>query len=220
MDFRKLGNGLTVQRPSFDPDYLSNATFTFHGEFDGDEIRVESGEFTDLRGKGSLAHSFVRSVDLSGAQLSPLELSDVRFEDVELSSASWQSVKARRIEIIRSRAMGFRLSFESASDVYIDGCRLDYASIHVEAVKGALAFNECLFREATISGDLSNVVFQDCSLDGVEFESTKAMGCDLTTSQITGARGLIGLRGARVTAEQATSVAIQLAAEAGLTVSD
>ncbi|MBB5152534.1 hypothetical protein BJ970_000068 [Saccharopolyspora phatthalungensis] len=34
---------------------------------------AQPAEFTDLKGAGSLAYSFVRSVDLSGAQLSPFE---------------------------------------------------------------------------------------------------------------------------------------------------
>ncbi|GAA0522097.1 hypothetical protein GCM10011581_34700 [Saccharopolyspora subtropica] len=160
----------------------------------------------------------MRSVDLSGTKFSPLEFSDVRFEDVELSNAPWHGVRARRTEIVRSRTVGFRLSLASANDVHVDGCRLDYASIHVESVKGAPVFHSCTFREATISGGLSNVVFSDCSLDGVEFEATKAAGCDLTTSRIAGARGLLGPRGARIAAEQAASAAIIIATEAGLRV--
>lgn len=220
MDFRELGNGRSVQRPTFDPEGLTDEAFTFKGKFEGDDILVGTGEFPEVKGEGTLARSLIRSVDLSGTRFSPLELSDVRFEDTDLSSASWQGVKARRTEIVRSRAMGLRLWLAAANDVYVDGCRLDYASIHVESVKGALVFHECMFREAMISGDLSNVVFSDCGLDGVEFEATKAAGCDLTTSQIAGARGLLGLRGAQITAGQAASAAIIIAAEAGLTVRD
>lgn len=221
MDFRELGNRRSIRRPSFDLDDLDENKFTFRGEFDGDELLVESGEFSGVKGEGILARSLVRSVDLSESQLSPLELADVRFEDVNLSSASWQAVKMRRAEIVRSRAMGFRLSLESAHDIYIDGCRWDYASIHIEGVKGALVFNDCMFREATITGDLSNVMFRDCDLGGVEFEANKAVNCDLTTSRVTDvARGLLGLRGARITAEQAASAAFLIATEAGLTVSD
>jgi uncharacterized protein YjbI with pentapeptide repeats len=221
MDFRELGNRRSIQRPSFDLDNLDLNEFTFRGEFDGDELLVESREFSGVKGEGNLARSLVRSVDLSESQLSPLKLADVRFEDVDLSSASWQSVKLRRVEIVRSRAMGFRLSLESAQDVYVDGCRWDYATVRIEGVKGALVFNECMFREATLTGDLSNVIFRDCDLGGVEFEASKAVNCDLTTSRVADvACGLLGLRGARITAEQAASVASLIATEAGLTVSD
>ncbi len=79
-------------------------------------------------------------------------------------------------------------------------------------------FAECRFREATITGDLSNVVFHECSLDGAGFEANKAVDCDLRTSDLLGARGVSRLRGARITLEQATSVAPVLAAEAGLSV--
>ncbi|PKW18460.1 pentapeptide repeat-containing protein [Saccharopolyspora spinosa] len=221
MDFRDLGNRRSIQRPSIEIDDLTADDFTFHGEFDGDELLIDSSEFADVKGEGKLTGSLVRSTDLSRSHLSPLKLSDVRFEYVDLSSASWQGVKLHRAEIVRSRAMGFRISLASAQDVYIDGCRWDYATIHIEGVKGALVFNECLFREATITGDLSNVVFRDCDLGGVEFEANKAMNCDLTTSRVDEvARGLLGLRGARITAEQAASAAILIATEAGLTVTD
>ncbi|MBB5920945.1 uncharacterized protein YjbI with pentapeptide repeats [Actinoalloteichus hoggarensis] len=221
MDFRDLGDRRSIQRPSFELADLDENEFSFQGEFDGDELLVESGGFSHAKGEGTLARSLVRSVNLSESQLSPLELADVRFEDVDLSNASWQPVTMRRTEIIRSRTMGFRLFLESAKDVYIDGCRWDYSSIHIEGVKGALVFNDCMFREAVITGDLSNVMFRDCDLGGVEFEADKAANCDLTTSRVSDvARGLLGLRGARITAEQAGSAAILIAAEAGLTVSD
>jgi uncharacterized protein YjbI with pentapeptide repeats len=220
VDFRELANGRTVRRPALNLEDLTDEEFTFQGAFDGEDLRIESGEFADVTGDGSLENSLVRAVDLSGSRLGPLELADVRFEDVDLSNASWHSVAIRRAEIIRARGIGLRLFLASASDVYLHGCRLDYGAVHVESAKGPVVFEECTFREATLTGDLSKAVFLDCELEGVEFQATKAAECDLRTSNLLGARGLLSLRGARITAEQAVSAASLIATEAGLVVDD
>ena len=51
MDFRKLGHGHTLQRPAFDPEELTDEAFTFKGEFDDDELLIESGEFAEVKGQ-------------------------------------------------------------------------------------------------------------------------------------------------------------------------
>ncbi len=104
--------------------------------------------------------------------------------------------------------------------MYAEDCRFDYGSVGFGQVKNAIIFRRCSFRETVLSGDLSNVVFDDCDLEMTEFEATRANGCDLTESRLIDARGLLTLRGARIYAEQAASVAKQIATEAGLTVID
>jgi uncharacterized protein YjbI with pentapeptide repeats len=159
-------------------------------------------------------------VDLSGSCLGPVTLADTVFEDVDLSNASVQRVTVRRVELLRCRAIGLRLSIEQASDLYVEGCRFDFAAIHIEKIKGIAAFVGCSFRETEISGCLSGVVFGDCDFAETEFVTANAKGCDLRMSRLVGARGLLSLRGALITAEQAASVADRLATEAGLVVCD
>jgi len=81
-------------------------------------------------------------------------------------------------------------------------------------------FDGCTFTEAMVGGDLSSVVFTGCTFANAEFAATSADGCDLRGSALGGARGLLTLRGARVTADQTVTVAARLAAEAGLTVEE
>jgi len=52
--------------------------------------------------------------------------------------------------------------------------------------------------------------------DGAEFALSAATGCDLRTSRLAAARGLLTLRGARVSADQAAGMGPSLATEAGL----
>lgn len=79
-------------------------------------------------------------------------------------------------------------------------------------------FSGCTFREATISGDLSNVVFADCDFVETEFRVTRAAKCDLRGSRFTDARGLLSLRGAMISPDQAVAISGSIAREAGLIV--
>lgn len=220
MEFRELTEGRSIQRPSIDRADLSVQSAGFKGDFDLEYSLVDAGDQAGVTGEGSAAHSVVRRVDLSRSHLGPVTLADTALEDVDLSNASVRRVTVRRVEMLRCRAIGLRLSIEQASDLYVEGCRLDFAAIHIEKVKGISAFVGCSFRETVVSGCLSGVVFLDCNFADTEFETASAQGCDLRMSRLAGARGLLSLRGALITAEQAASVADRLATEAGLIVRD
>jgi uncharacterized protein YjbI with pentapeptide repeats len=107
-----------------------------------------------------------------------------------------------------------------AQDVYLSGCRFDQATLRIERVRGLVVFDGCVFTDAVVAGDLSSVVFTDCGFDDAEFAATKADGCDLRSSRLAGARGLLTLRGARITGDQSVAIAARLAAESGFVVED
>lgn len=190
------------------------------GEFELRAALVDGGDHAGLVGEGTIEGSVLSNVDLSGAKLGPLTLSDVSMRQVDLSNASLQQVVARRTEWETCRAIGVRLSVELAADLSIVDCRLDYSTVHLEKVKGAAVFERCTFREATISGDVSNTLFLDCDFAGTEFRVRKATKCDLRTSRLSGARGLLTLKGATISMEQAVGVSAMIASEAGLIVAD
>lgn len=217
MDFLKVA-GKTIQRASIEEEDLLNQSPAFRGEFDYVTARIEGGDQSEVVGEGSLSVVVVSTVDLSNSRLAPIELSDVRFENVNFSNAAMSETSARRTEFLRSQAIGLRIDFAQAADLYAEDCRFDYAAIRFERVKNAVVFRRCSFRETAISGDLSNVVFDDCEMDQVEFDATRAGGCDFTSSRLIGVRGLLTLRGARIDADQAGTLGTQFASEAGLTV--
>ena len=181
---------------------------------------LEGGEYAGLVAEGAIDGSVLSNVDLSGSKLGPLTLTDVVLRQVDLSNASLQQVVARRVEWQTCRAIGVRLSVDHASDLSIVDCRLDYAAIHFEKVKGVAVFSGCSFREATISGDLSNTLFLDCDFVGTEFRARRASKCELRTSRLAEARGLLTLKGATISLEQAVAMSAVIAAEAGLIVAD
>jgi len=217
MEFRDF-DGVKVRRPSVEREDLAVEPAVFDGDFDFDAVRLEGGDQDGVRGGGEIARSLVSEVSLANARLDRLTLSDVVFEGVDLSNAAIRELSARRVEVLRCRAIGLGVSIASASDLYVENARFDYASLTVERVKGAAVFSGCSFRETVFSGDLSRLTFVDCDFTETEFAATGAAGCDLRGSRLSGVRGLLTLRGAKITAEQAVSIAGILAAESGLSV--
>ena len=157
-------------------------------------------------------------VDLAETRRSPLTLVDSVLRRCDLSAAVWQGVTMRQVELLGCRALGLRLSVDLAQDVYVEGGRFDSATLRISRVRGLVVFDSCTFSEAMIGGDLSAVVFTGCTFEGAEFAATAAEGCDLRESRLGGARGLVTLRGARVTADQTVTIAPRLASELGLVV--
>jgi uncharacterized protein YjbI with pentapeptide repeats len=212
--------GRSLLRPDLDEASLADAVFPAGDDVDLDlsGVRISGGDRTGTSARGEITGSVLESLDLTGTRLRPLVLADARLHDVEVSNAQWHEVTARRVELRSARGVGLGLSLDLAWDVYVEDYRLDYAGIHVGRVRGHLVFRDCSLRSATLAGDLSRVVFDGCDLTDARFEATAADGCDLRSSRLAGARGLHGLRGARIDTGQLVVVAAQLAAEAGIRV--
>jgi uncharacterized protein YjbI with pentapeptide repeats len=202
MPIRELSNGRSINLPDL-------------------ETSLEHG--SDLEAcinDDTISDTLIHDADIAGLKLGPLTLSNVVLRQVDLSNASLQRLVVRRGLWRTCRAMGLRLSIELASDLSIEDCRFDYANIGLQKVKGIAVFSSCTFREATLSGDLSNIVFLDCDFIDTEFRATRATNCDLRTSRLTSARGLLTLRGATISTDQAVAISALLATEAGLVVAD
>ena len=207
----------SVRRPArVDTGSLADHPGPFDGQWTIESARVVGDGGIGADGGGELVGSVVDGADLSGSRFAPLTLVDTSVRKADLSNAVWQQVVARRVELLSCRATGLRLSVDLAEDLYIEDSRLDYATIRIERVRGVAVFSGCTFRDAVLAGDLSRVVLVGCDFDGAEFAATAADGCDLRSSELAGARGLLTLRGARVTAEQTVAMALRLASEVGM----
>lgn len=221
MQTRDLGDGRTMRRPVLDAEQLTTGPADLTGEFEHELVRVDGGDQSEVDGGGSLAGCTLTGVELGGATLHPLTMDDVRLEQIELSNTVLREVVARRVELVRCRCVGLRLDLRQVTDLYVEGCRFDYATLRVTQVKGRVAFRECTFREATLYGALTDMIFVDCDFTGTTFDAVGgATGCDLRSSRLVGATGLLTLRGALISADQAVSIADRLATEAGLRIVD
>jgi uncharacterized protein YjbI with pentapeptide repeats len=217
MEFRSVGD-LRIQQPNIDPDDLTTEPTAFRGEFELEFADISGGDQSGVTGEGSLSRTVVADVDLSDARLTPLSLSDVVLQGVQLSNAVLGETTARRVEITGTRAIGVQLALAQATDLYVRDSQFDYATVRIGKVKNGAAFSGCSFRETVFIGDLSSIVFENCEFYGTEFEATRAADCDLRGSRLTDVRGLLTMRGARITNEQALSVAAAIATESGLVV--
>lgn len=219
MEFRELSEDRRIQEPSIEAEDLTPLRAGLKGEFAFEEVALGEGEYPGTTGEGRAVRSVLDGMDVSESVVEPLELADVRLSGCMLSNARWSEVDARRVEVMKSQLVGWQVRFTLAQDVYIADCRADFASFDFESVKGLVVFNKCRFKDAEFSGNLSKAVFVDCDLAGADFSAViDARGLDLRESKIEGAKGLLALRGARVTGNQVLQVAGDLAREVGLAV--
>lgn len=189
------------------------------GRFAYEECRAEDADQTDAAGTGSLRNVVVSRSNLAGSRLTNLALIDIEFSTVVMANAVWEKVTARRMEMTNCQAVGFQLGISKGEDIYVEDCKLDYGRVEVDQQRGVIAFHRCTFNEAVLVGDLSGVIFSECEFRGAEFRARRAKDCDLTSSRLTGAFGLLTLAGAKITEEQAMTLSGQLATEAGFVIS-
>jgi len=87
-------------------------------------------------GEGLLRRSLLTGADLSTAVLSPLELRDSQLLDVDLSNARVTSTAMHTVEVVACRGIGLNITIEQASDLYVEDCRFDYATMRIDRAKG------------------------------------------------------------------------------------
>lgn len=214
MEFRTVGDE-SVRHPILDIEDLSPSAVSLAGHFDYDECLVEDIDQAGVSGHGALRHAVIARGSIADSRFTELELMDVAFRQLAVPNSTWEQVTARRVEVIDCLAVGLQLSLAKAEDLYFEGCRLDYSNVNVDQHRGIIAFHRCTFKEAVLGGDLSKTVFSECEFDGAEFQARNARKCDLTSSRLEGASGLLTLTGAIITGEQAVAMSGQLAAEIG-----
>lgn len=216
MDFRTIGDR-TLRRPIFDIE-LPVSDLILTGQFDYDEYRADDLDQVGVTGAGSLHHVILHRASLAESRFTELELMDVEVRHTTLPNSAWEQITARRVEFVDCQAVGLQLGLAKAEDLYFEGCKLDYARIDVEQHRGDIAFHRCTFQDAVLSGDLSSVMFSECSFGGAEFQVRRAAHCDVTSSHLDGASGLLTLAGAHITADQAVELSTQLATEIGFVI--
>jgi uncharacterized protein YjbI with pentapeptide repeats len=205
-----------MRRPSVDDDVAPERA-ALRGAFAIRQARL-SGAAESVRGEGSVVGSVLDGVNLAGATLGPLDVSDVVVDGADLSNSTWTEVTARRVEFRACRATGWQAEFARLEDVAFLSCRLDFATLESARTAGRVYFEDCTFRDASLLGRLDGFTFARCRLDGLTFEAVSADDCDLQDAQLGGARGLVTLRGARISRDQVADVAVDVLDELGILV--
>ncbi len=113
---------------------------------------------------------------------------DVRFEDCDFASATWERPTLHRTEFVRCRFTGFAAPDALFEDVRFRHCSAKLAHFRFSRFKHT-RFEDCDFEEADFQGaDLTGVRFVRCNLSRAQFSHTKLKGADLRTSQLEGLR--------------------------------
>ncbi len=205
------------REPDIDDSSLTDLDEPLDPDLDIYRSRL-TGDHTGAQGHGEIAESVLDGADLSGSRFDPLELVDVRISKADLSNATWEGITARRLAVEDCRSVGWRVIVDFAEDVVVQRCKWVHGGIYLAKSRGAVVFRDCSFDGTTIRGDLSRVRFEGCDLAGAEFNASAAAGCDLRSSRLTGAQGLLTLRGAKIGPDQLVELAELIVAEAGFEV--
>jgi uncharacterized protein YjbI with pentapeptide repeats len=214
--FRKIDEQRSMRKPLVEVDRLTPLKEDLEFDFEWSERSIDGLDWTGQHGDGSLEGSAVRNTDMSGAELTPFEVVDVAIDHSVLSNSRWERVTARRLEVTESQLVGWQAQFALVQDLYIADSRADFAGISIGSAKGPVVFERCRFMNATFLGDFSKAVFIDCKFPGADFSRVaNAKGCDLRRSELAGITGLMSLKGALITADQAVEIAGELATAAG-----
>lgn len=216
MKFRKIDDDRSMRRPVVETERLALLSEDLDVDFEYGERLLDGVDWSEQSGDGILEFSAVTNTNLSGTVFSALEIADVTVDRSVLSNGRWEQTTARRVEITDSQLVGWQAQFSMAADVYIADCRADFAGISIGTTKGAVVFERCRFMNASFLGDLSKAVFIDCAFPGADFARvSKAQGCDMRRSDLSGVTGLMSLKGSLITADQAVQIAGELAVAAG-----
>lgn len=156
-----------------------------------------------------------------GTPLEGEDITNTEFRGVDLSSHRWEKVTLSRVAFYDSRMMGFTSEEATLNDVLFEGCQFDYAALARIRIKGSVIFVDCRFREAVfIGGDWGPVVFEGCSLAGVELDSVKMKGTDIRGCEVPGITGVSSLKGAQVSPGQLPELFDSFAKDLELNVSE
>jgi uncharacterized protein YjbI with pentapeptide repeats len=152
-----------------------------------------------LAGVDARALGFVEArleaVDLSGARLANLFLSDCELLRCNLANAVVRNGSMRRVACEGGRLTGFSFSAGGARDVSFHDCRADMASFEGSRLE-RIAFSGCDLREADFrQARLTSVAFSGCDLTGADISGARFEDCSMAGCTLDGMRGVDRLRG-------------------------
>lgn len=140
----------------------------------------------------------------SECELKWAQLTDVRFENCDLSNISFAGTTFYRVEFISCKLLGTNFSETTLNHVRMEGCSAHYINLARSKMRTA-RFTGCDFRAGSFNDSkLLAAAFDNCELPEADFSHTPLRGIDLRTNRINGIQlNIADLRGAIVTPMQA-----------------
>ncbi len=154
-----------------------------------------------------------RNVTIAESTLHAIELTDVIFENCDLSNVNFSDAFVHRTEFRNCKLIGTDFSRGRFQNVRMVDCIGDFASFRFGKLKGTVFTNcrlvssdyyqavlthveflECDIDQATLAGcRLKEIDLSDCSFTGVHVDIEDLAGCIISAEQAASFAGLLGL---------------------------
>lgn len=137
-------------------------------------------------------------------KLKSAQISDVRFENCDLSNMSLASGSFHRVEFVSCKLVGTNLSETTMNNVLFKDCNAHYINLSMSKFT-QVKFAQCDLKSGNLNENrLNGVIYESCSLVEADFSHTSLRNIDLKTSHIEGIQlNIADLKGAIVTSLQA-----------------
>lgn len=137
-------------------------------------------------------------------QLKSAQLTDIRFENCDLSNVSFTGTTFYRVEFISCKLLGTGFPEATLNHVWMEHCYGQYINLSMTKMR-TVRFSHCDFRNASLNDSkLIPAAFDNCELLEADFSHTSLKGIDLRSSRITGIQlNIADLKGAIVSSLQA-----------------
>lgn len=187
--------------------------------FDGIIVAGQSLSGVDVTA-ADITESRCDNVDLTGAHLERLTVSDMQFVKCTFVGTSVSNSGWQRIEINNSLLVGVELQTSTLQHVVFHDCKIDTVNLRASKLQYVL-FDNCTLTDLDLySANLENVSFTNCKINKVECSSVAMRQVDLSKSTIEDIRGISGLKGATISDEQLLQLSPYFASELGIKVAE
>ena len=190
-----------------------------HARRDGEHWREE--DLSGLRAEAvELVECVLERVELAGADLPRLALTDVRLADCSLAN-----VRSLRADLVRVDLKGCRLTVlelpeASGRLVRFADCRADLVSLRFARFEHTVFIRTSLVQADLSQADLREASFVECDLTGADLSGARLQGATFDRCRLADLRGIGSLRGARMRWVDVIGLTGALAAEIGIDLLD
>lgn len=177
-----------------------------------------SGHDPLFAGRLQITESRLSGLALGGGDVQGLKLADVFLHDCDLSNVDGREGSLNRVEVHRSRLVGFGVAGGSARDVVIVDSSLALASFAFAKLRNVVFERVKLTDASFMEAHLERVVFIDCELGGSDFRGVKLKDCAIRGTPLDGILGVESMRGLAMPWPDLLASAAALAAGLGIDV--
>jgi len=180
---------------------------------------VKGGDWTDCT-SAIIDSSKIESTLLSAVTLDKSELTDVVCTKLEAAALQAYKTKFLRVEFSDCRLTGSEFAEGQFEDCTFSNVKFDQAGFRFASLK-RVRFENCNLRAIDFSNaKFSQVTFVGCDVGEANFVSASCSNVDISGQELTGIKGILGLKGSTISEEQLMQLAPLLASELGFNVNE